>query len=154
MNTSLIQRCAMSYIIQKFRRTEHSVLLWRADLTRWGLYGDDDSYLGYGGIHPGAVQRVTPAEELVWRHVGWEKSSRCPLTKLFECSSMVVFYESKQMFTNYFWWSACTHSLEKQASSKLSSSKTSEGTQSFGKLEFPGPKYLNKCFYSPVKQAD
>lgn len=27
--------------------------------------GDDDSYLGYGGIHPGAIQRDTPAEESV-----------------------------------------------------------------------------------------
>lgn len=73
----------------------------------------DDSYLGYGGIHPGEVQRDALAEELVWWHVGSEKSSWYPLTKLFEHCLMSGVYESKQIFTKYFWQSTWTHSSGK-----------------------------------------
>lgn len=149
METSLIQERVMSCIIEEFRWMEHDVLLRCADLTRWALDGDDDGYLGYGGVHPGAVWKETLSEELVWWHVGLEKPSQCLLTKLFERCWMAGFYESRQMFANYLWQSTWTLSSEKQVQSKLFSWKkknNNEGMQSFNKFEFPGPKYSNKPF--------
>lgn len=144
MKTSSIQGRAMSCIIQEFRWMEHNVLLWHADLKWWGLGGGGGSYWSYGGIHPGVVQRDTLAEESVRWHVG-VKSSWCPLTKLFKHCSMAAFYESKQMFTfghppaPILW-------RNRQAPNGLPA-KRNEGMQSFGELEFPGPKYLNKLFF-------
>lgn len=123
MKTSSIQERVMSCIIEEFRWMEHDVLLRCADLTRWALDGDDDGYLGYGGVHPGAVWKQTLSEELVWWHVGLEKPSQCPLTKLFERCLMAGFYESRQMFANYLWQSTWTLSSEKQVQSKLFSWK-------------------------------